>query len=92
MNPRALDLKHFDRSQSQVKKDVFVPALIKALQRLANTIIVNALDVRAIQTEGVFVQRRQPGGDLVHRRGRGQNIVDQNAEALLNGQLDPLVL
>jgi hypothetical protein len=59
---------------------------------LADAIVLNALGFGGIQPQAVLIERGHPSGDLIHRHGSGQNIVDQDAEGLLDGQLDPVVL
>src|ERR1019366_7561407 len=92
MNLRALELENLDGAQGQVKEDILVPAPVEALQGVTDAIVSNAGDLGAIQPQAALIQWREPGGDLVHRLGRGQDIVDQDAKGLLDGQLDPWVL
>lgn len=92
MNLRALELENFDGAQGQVKEDILVPAPVEVLQGLADAIVSNAGDLGAIQPQAALIQRHQPGGDFVHGLGSGQDIVDQDAKGLLDGQLDPVIL
>lgn len=89
---RAFQPKGLDGAQGLVEEDVLVAAVVETLQGLADAVVMNAADLRRLQSQAVFVQRGQPVGDGVHRHGGGQDIVDEQAERSLNGQLDPLVL
>ena len=92
MNLGAVQPEDFDGAQGQVEEDVLVAAMVKTLQGLADAVVVQTARLGWLQPQALFIQRSQPVGEGVHRHGGGQDIVDQQAERSLNGQLDPLVL
>ena len=71
MNLRAFQPEGFDGAQGQVEEDILVASVIKAFQRLAGAVVVNAGDLLRFQSQALFVQGCQPVGQGVHRHGGG---------------------
>jgi hypothetical protein len=75
-----------------VKEDILVTPEVKALQGLAETIVVKAIQARGVQAQAAFIEGGGPVGHLVKGFWDGQDIMNQDAKGLLDGQFEALIL